>query len=338
VDGKGGVKYRPAVHSTPVPSLHPQPTPSPSASSQFEAWLRCRKEGYPAKLVLETDGVCEEVSLWFRKGNVERTTAEEAAPSRRRRKRPERGRRRKQRREELRRAAQSTAPPTLVGVTAARDIGPVPTAASMVASSPPGGSPPAKRPRTRAAVKAGGRTDPPTPEKSRVEGVANPRALNLTAGEELCAAREEPPDSPPPASPPPMATPPPAIPPPVSPPPPLDVTDTSEVGRGNVSVSDDPTQPASALTSEPDYNEELWENGICLNTRRPPWQGVFPPRGPKFCRFCEGVPMPNQDPDDKDFVCADCNNLSTFQLVVKYAPRWRYYNSKSMFNLYSPPP
>ena len=100
----------------------------------------------------------------------------------------------------------------------------------------------------------------------------------------------------------------------------------------------DPTQQASAVTSEPDYNEELWENGICLNTRRPPWQGIFPPRGPKFCRFCEGVPMPNQDPEDKDFVCADCNELSTFQLVVKYELRWRYYNSKSDFNLYIPPP
>jgi len=35
--------------------------------------------------------------------------------------------------------------------------------------------------------------------------------------------------------------------------------------------------------------------------------------------------MPNDDEDDDDFVCKDCDELSTFQLVVKYAPRWRYF-------------
>ena len=29
-------------------------------------------------------------------------------------------------------------------------------------------------------------------------------------------------------------------------------------------------------------------------------------------------------PNDHDFVCKDCDELSTFQLVVKYAPRYHY--------------
>ena len=78
-------------YSTPTPSPPLAPL-SPSATSQFEAWLRCRKEGYPAKLVLETDGVSEEVSLWFRRTGHAPT---EAAPLRRRRTRPERDRRRR---------------------------------------------------------------------------------------------------------------------------------------------------------------------------------------------------------------------------------------------------
>ena len=34
--------------------------------------------------------------------------------------------------------------------------------------------------------------------------------------------------------------------------------------------------------------------------------------------------VPNDDEDDEDFVCKDCDELSTFQLVVKYAPRYNY--------------
>ena len=217
-----------------------------------------------------------------------------------------------------RKAAQSNAPPTSVAATAAMDNGPVPPRVSLVDSSPPAGTPPAKRPRTRAAARAGGQPDPPTPEKSRIAGVEFPCVLNLSVGAELCSDRDVPPVSPPPASP---TT-------------PLDAKDTLEAGHSDASLADavDTTQHLSSSSLvESDYNEELWENGIWLNTRRPPWQSVFPPRGPKYCRFCTGEPMPNQDKDDNDFVCADCNELSTFQLVVKHAPRWRYHNRNSIF-------
>ena len=77
-----------------------------------------------------------------------------------------------------------------------------------VESSPPAGSPPAKRPRTRAAARGGDRLDPPTPEKSRVAGETSPCMLDLSVSAELCADRDEPPVSPPPLfSPPPPAYP-----------------------------------------------------------------------------------------------------------------------------------
>ena len=134
-----------------------------SATSQFEAWLRCRQEGWPAKLVLETDGDSEEVCLWFRRTACVPT---EAAPQRRRRRRrPGRDKIRRQRRAERGRTDQSSAPPTMVVVTEARNIGPAPPAVSMEVSSPQCGSPPAKRPRTRAAARAGCQTDAPTPKK-----------------------------------------------------------------------------------------------------------------------------------------------------------------------------
>jgi len=203
-----------------LPPRRALPPPSPSwaevaggggvsATSQFEAWLRCRQEGCPAKLVLETDGDSEEVCLWFRRTACAPT---EAAPQRRRRRRrPGRDKIRRQRRAERGRTDRSSTPPTMGVVTEARDIGPAPPAVSMEVSSPQCGSPPAKRPRTRAAARAGGQTDAPTPEKSRAARVANPCDLNLSAGEELFAVREEPPFLPPPAPlPPPVTTPPPA--------------------------------------------------------------------------------------------------------------------------------
>jgi hypothetical protein len=41
------------------------PLPLPSAHTQYLAWVACRRDGVPARLVLETDGATEEVSLWF---------------------------------------------------------------------------------------------------------------------------------------------------------------------------------------------------------------------------------------------------------------------------------
>jgi len=75
---------------------------------------------------------------------------------------------------------------------------------------------------------------------------------------------------------------------------------------------------------ELDSHEELWEDGHRLNIWNPPWISVFYPRGPHHCRFCKEKPMPNDAEEDNNFVCKDCDELSTFQLVVKYAPRWRY--------------
>ena len=145
----------------PPPTQHtPSTSTSPNATSQFEAWLRCRKEGVPARLVLETDGVSEEVCLWVRRTARAPT---EATPPRRRRRRPGRDKERRQRRAERERAARSNAPPAPAEVAA----GAAPSTADPVDLSPPAKSPPAKRPRTRAAARGGGRPDPPTPESAR---------------------------------------------------------------------------------------------------------------------------------------------------------------------------
>ena len=285
----------PAVHNTPAPTHHtPRPRSSPSAASQFEAWLRCRKEGFPAKLVLETDGVNEEVSLWFR---CTARAPTEAAPRRRRRKRPERDRRRRQRR----------APPA-----AAMDNGPFPPTASSVESSPPAGSPPAKLPRTRAAARGGGRPDPPTPETSRAALVASPCALNISSGEELCAEREEAPDSPPPPSPHTRA---------------MDDDGDRMAGEApSPHTADDGGEMEAEETDESfddDFENEEWEDGRRLNTRKPPWDEVFPANR-KMCRFCRKWPPEPDSDGDGDGDCADCSKYTTFQLVKRFAPRWRY--------------
>ena len=307
------------THSTPAPPPRHVPTshtPSPTASTQFEAWLRCRKEGCPARLVLETDGVSEEVSLWFRTAtavNPAHTAGDKVAPLRRRRSRPERDRRRRRLRVERRQAARSNAPPTSVVATAATDNGQVPPAEGLGESSPPAGSPPAKRPRTRAAARSGGRLDQPTPEKSRAAEEASPCPLHLdldlSVGTDQALSPVSPPSPPPP------------------PPSPLDpiVTEASVADGSSLDSTVEKAGVPTPPLLEPDFHEELWEDGHCLNTRNPPWKSVFYPRGPLCCRFCKGEPMPNDDENDDDFVCKDCNDLSTFQLVVKYAPRWRYF-------------
>ena len=159
------------THSTPAPPrrVRTSPTPAPSAHTQFEAWLRCREEGHPAKLVLETDGVSEEVNLWFRRptASTVHTACDKGTPSQRRRIRPERERRRRRLRAERRKAARYNLPPTSVEATARTANVPVPQAECLGDPAPSAGSPPAKRPRTRAAARSGCRLDLPTPEKSR---------------------------------------------------------------------------------------------------------------------------------------------------------------------------
>ena len=79
------------------------PLPLPSAHSQYLAWARCRSEGVAARLVLETDGASEEVSLWFRRAANGGDSAADVishAPhsGKRRRERARRARRREERR------------------------------------------------------------------------------------------------------------------------------------------------------------------------------------------------------------------------------------------------
>jgi len=336
VANRGETRAKPPVNnSTPTRTIFSS-TPAgagasslPSAHSQFLAWENCRRRGVPARLVLDTDGVTEEVSLWFRAGaNVGGSTAASHAAAahvvsgKRRRERARRRRRREERRREAEENLLPPGPPTAGGNTEAPDTPPAPPrepSPSIVSTVRARGykARPLVVKRAKAAL-AASRASQRAAALAKRRGAAASQLSDTSQSPEKL--RESGGDIT------------------------LNITDAEGADGVGPSLDQtpediiDPTQQASAVTSEPDYNEELWENGICLNTRRPPWQGVFPPRGPKFCRFCEGVPMPNQDPDDKDFVCVDCNKLSTFQLVVKYAPRWRYYNSKSMFNLYTPPP
>jgi hypothetical protein len=120
-------------------------------------------------------------------------------PARRqRRQRPGRNRQRRKREVE----GQKTAPASASVETAV-----VAATASKIAASPPSGSPPAKRPRTRAVTREGGRQDLPTPEISRASGEATPCVLDISYGEEFYARRDS---SPPPSTP---ATPAPPLPP-----------------------------------------------------------------------------------------------------------------------------
>ena len=93
------------------------PLPPPCAYSQYMAWVACRREGIPARLVMETDGVKEEISLWFQRSvNGGVAAADEAAcnqhTGKRRRERARRRRRQEERRKEAEEGPKPTATPT----------------------------------------------------------------------------------------------------------------------------------------------------------------------------------------------------------------------------------
>ena len=75
-----------------------------------------------------------------------------------------------------------------------------------------------------------------------------------------------------------------------------------------------------------DFEEEEGEDGRRLNTHSPPWDKVFPQHSKK-CRLCWKLPPePGGDGD-----CLECDKYSTFQLVKKFVPRWRYPEEYLLF-------
>ena len=118
-----------ARSSTPAHSIYTNTDvgssfpPLPSAYSQYLAWVRCRMEGIPARLVLDTDGATEEVSFWFRpNANGGSSAAAHVNQSgKRRRERARRVRRREERRKEAEERCLPPAMPSsgVAGMTAA---------------------------------------------------------------------------------------------------------------------------------------------------------------------------------------------------------------------------
>jgi hypothetical protein len=94
---------------------------------------------------------------------------------------------------------------------------------------------------------------------------------------------------------------------PPPPPPPLDLTNGQQCD--------------CSFDCEDDFHDELWEDGVRLNTLDPPWQRIFY-ECPGYCRFCK-EPMDEREDDDIG-ECLKCEQLSTFECVKKFAPRWRY--------------
>jgi len=305
-------------HSTPARPAYVSTPPVPSAHTQFMAWLSCRRAGIPARLVLETDGTAEEFSFWCRP-----PTNGDGPPAKKRR------RRRRRRQADGRRVScGGRVPPPSAGATAgASASGPeadVPHGGSNVSPafpSPPAGSPPAKRPRTRAAARAGRSQGLPKPEISRAATTGSP-PLDLS----LCSpVAREPEDTHPPGN---------------AELGPLVIQDDSSILEVAVSGGLDHTGPhtiedategnedhTSAVEApcercngcEADFEEDLWRDGRRLNTRDPPWERVFHRNG-KICRFCRR----NPEIQGGDGSCLQCRDLTTFQLIVKYTERIYY--------------
>jgi len=156
---RGGAHARGQVppsgtHSTPARPAHASPPPShlPSSHTQFMAWLSCRRAGIPARLILETDGVAEEISFWFRPSqNGDRSAAPSQHPPRRGRTK----RRRRAKRRRVNRFGQASLTPSSQVCPVATAVAPAtfPEVTAPPAESrnmsPPAKFPPAKRPRTR---------------------------------------------------------------------------------------------------------------------------------------------------------------------------------------------
>jgi len=303
----GGVERsgRPAVRaaSRAFSSRHAPRTAPPSATTQFESWLLCRRDGIPAKLVLETDGESEEVTLWFRRAPCAPT---QPPPPRRRRQRPRRNRERRKREAE----GQKTAPAPAAAETAV-----VAAAASEIGASPPSGSPPAKRPRTRAAAREGGRQDLPTPEISRASGEASPCALDISYGEDLFARRDASP-SPPPSTPPTPA------------PPPLPTTPSTPTPLSFAAeVRDYLYAWAAGGYDEGELEEAVrgWGGWRSVN------DVIFPvlPSIPMKCRFCKALDRNLGYDDDlcmeMDDHCGNCTMADDIDTVKNFAFRFCDY-------------
>ena len=107
--------------STPAHPSHTYtsspPLLPPSAYTQYMAWVHCRRDGIPARLVLETDGKTEDICLWFQHSAVSSDSATDVAThvqqsGKRRRERARRKRRREERRRESEEGVSSPAAST----------------------------------------------------------------------------------------------------------------------------------------------------------------------------------------------------------------------------------
>ena len=147
------------------------------------AWLSCRRAGIPARLILETDGVAEEISFWFRPSqNGDRSAAPSQHPPRRGRTK----RRRRAKRRRVNRFGQASPIPSSQVCPVATAVAPAsfPEVTAPPAESrnmsPPAKSPPAKRPRTRAAARSGFIQGHSTPETSRAVAEGSLTMLDLS--------------------------------------------------------------------------------------------------------------------------------------------------------------
>jgi hypothetical protein len=100
---------------------------------------------------------------------------------------------------------------------------------------------------------------------------------------------------------------------------------TSSTGESSDTDDDSGIEYRTSIT-ESDFKQEKWENGHRLNTQDPSWERVFPCIGAKHCRFCKKKPMaePVVEGYPQEYECESCFKLSTFQLVLKFAPRYKY--------------
>jgi len=301
------------------------PLPSPSSLDQFKAWLRCKEQGYSARLVLETSCGEEEISFWCCLTTAKTAAAGTQAPKRMKSAwKKERDKKRRQAWRE-RRKSRTAAATAVVAVAVPSPA----TASAAPAPMLPTVEPPEKRPKRSAAICASRRLNEgarrqdlrsplPPPEQNRgaVGGMDADHDCNASVDD--TQARVEALDSPTPLSPPPWDLP--------------DINPTlvaeeaftldatkEDENDGDKSHRSSEEEETSEESFDNDFDEEEWEDGRRLNTCDPPWPSVFPVNN-KRCRFCRRLP-PEPDGDGE---CVECDKYTTFQLVKKYAPRLRY--------------